>query len=400
MAALKKQKTFYDKKKEFSKFAIPAMKIDSVLHQYERRLKPLIFEICNGGYPWSFTDAFIQYRKQKLNFNFDLWYMYSYKKLIDIIAGEEDNIAKDDRPIFECLFDFLSGNHLSCLKSLLDLSSSGNLSEVKITTIMALHYFKPLVPNGAYVVDNSNPSCHAKCELCAERIVYGDTSIGNKRVWHGKVDILLQRSIVKVSLEKDLEDLNLKDEDEDKEIEETSICKEELACGLAKSQLVSQVIVNAFFTSGKQKFLHNQFIPSFFVTEKYIRIVLYHIELDILLMSTKLPIWDKERSGELDVMTLIRVWLALNYSGSMDKSPEQYQTFLKYTNRSNFKKLLPDDAYSVYLNNMQQPLNSEKIVSDSYSDDNAGYGFDTQEFALNCILELNKAMKALDSARK
>jgi hypothetical protein len=34
-------------------------------------------EICNGGYPWSFTDgdAFIQYRKQKPTFNFDLWYM-------------------------------------------------------------------------------------------------------------------------------------------------------------------------------------------------------------------------------------------------------------------------------------------------------------------------------------
>lgn len=45
-------------------------------------------------------------------------------------------------------------------------------------------------------------------------------------MWHGKVDNLLQRSIVKVSLEKDLEDLNLLDEDED--VREKSVCKDEL----------------------------------------------------------------------------------------------------------------------------------------------------------------------------
>ena len=104
-------KLFSDKKSEFADFAIPAMKIDSVLHQSERRLKPLIMEICNGGYPWSFTDgdAFIQYRKQKLTFNFDLWYMFSYKKLINVLARKEKHIANVDRLIFECLFDFLSG---------------------------------------------------------------------------------------------------------------------------------------------------------------------------------------------------------------------------------------------------------------------------------------------------
>lgn len=174
-------------------------------------------------------------------------------------------------------------------------------------------------------------------------------------MWHGKVDILLKRSIVKVSLEKDLEDLNLLDDDE--EVKEKSVCKDELddtASGdhshseldnyfafvevknwkkKSKFQLLSQAIVNAFFTSGKHKCLRNQLIPSFCVTERYIRVVLYHVELYIILMSTTLPIWDKERSGELDAMTLIRVWLALNYSDSMDTSSKEYQTFLKYSHR-------------------------------------------------------------------
>jgi len=45
-------------------------------------------------------------------------------------------------------------------------------------------------------------------------------------VLHGNVDILLQRSIVKVSMETDLEDLNLLYDDE--EVKEKSVCKEEL----------------------------------------------------------------------------------------------------------------------------------------------------------------------------
>jgi hypothetical protein len=35
--------------------------------------------------------------------------MFSYKKLINVLARKEKHIANDDRLIFECLFDFLSG---------------------------------------------------------------------------------------------------------------------------------------------------------------------------------------------------------------------------------------------------------------------------------------------------
>ena len=80
-----------------------------------------------------------------------------------------------------------------------------------------------------------------------------------------------------------------------------------------KSQFIAEGIVNAFYVSNQES-NRNQFIPSFLVTEKYIRILLYNVELDILLKSTKLPIWLNESEGSLDVMTLIRVWLTLNYT--------------------------------------------------------------------------------------
>ena len=67
---------------------------------------------------------------------------------------------------------------MPCIKSLSGLASSGNPSEVKIATIVALHYFKPFDPNGIYMVNKSYSSRHAKCELCTEPIDYGDTSIG------------------------------------------------------------------------------------------------------------------------------------------------------------------------------------------------------------------------------
>ena len=59
-----------------------------------------------------------------------------------------------------------------------------------------------------------------------------------------------------------------------------------------KYQLLSQAIVNGFFTFDKHKSFRNQLIPSFFVTEKYIRVVLYHIELDISSISAQLKLHD------------------------------------------------------------------------------------------------------------
>lgn len=69
-----------------------------------------------------------------------------------------------------------------------------------------------------------------------------------------------------------------------------------------------------------------------------------------------MPIWGKEGGSELDLMTLNRVWLALNYSNTLDKRPEEYKYVLKNTNTSRFKNLITKDVYTVYQRVLHQPL--------------------------------------------
>ena len=60
--------------------------------------------------------------------------------------------------------------------------NSGSVSELKVTTVMALHYFAPLLPKSGYLIDGSynqrKKQRIEKCETCQANITYGDTSIG------------------------------------------------------------------------------------------------------------------------------------------------------------------------------------------------------------------------------
>ena len=160
---------------------------------------------------------------------------------------------------------------------------------------------------------------------------------------------MLKTSIIKVNLEKDVEGMTLDEESEDESDDDSSFISfsTKNVRNKVKSQVISQAIVNAFYHADKNDALFNQFVPSFLVTEKTIRVVLYNCELDVLLLSTKMPIWKKEGRPELDLMTLIRVWLALNYSGTMDKRSEEYKFILENTSTARFKNLVSDNAYSV-----------------------------------------------------
>lgn len=76
--------------------------------------------------------------------------------------------------------NYFSENHSECVQAFSSMVANGNISELKVATMMALHYFKPLMPDSAYIVDESNPSRNDSpvCEFCKQKVVYGDTSIG------------------------------------------------------------------------------------------------------------------------------------------------------------------------------------------------------------------------------
>ena len=77
-------------------------------------------------------------------------------------------------------FIFSSENDSDYLQAFSIMVTNGNISDLKITTVMALHYFNPLVPQSVCIIENCYPSRNNSPvgEVCKEKIIYGDTSIG------------------------------------------------------------------------------------------------------------------------------------------------------------------------------------------------------------------------------
>lgn len=203
--------------------------------------------------------------------------------------------------------------------------------------------------------------------------------LGNSRVWHGHGDILLNRSVIKVSIEKEMANLSVEEcsasEDDTSYLTSGNESDDDSCISLievklfkkvkckAKSQAISQAIVNAFCESKKNKSLFNQFIPSFLVTEQDITIILYNCHLDILLLSGKFSIWNENK--ELDIWSVIRVWLTLNYTSHIH-SLEFYDMLLENTVKSNFKETV-GRAYDTYLNCVERPLKQEAVQTEYYA---------------------------------
>lgn len=266
-------------------------------------------------------------------------------------------------------FFFFLDKHIQCLRSLF----TEKTSEAKVKTILAIHYFQPLVPHSCHVIDRGSL---ATCEKCKEKIKYGDTSFGHKLVWHGVADIFLHKSVVKVSTEGYNDCENDSDDtvgiscaspakqrrtssSESEEDNLTSI-EEDIVQKTKKKKLqsiaIAQCIVNAFCVTKRDQTLYDRFIPSFLATEKYIRIILYNCSSDILLLSEKLPIW---KDTELDTQTLLQVWLFLNFETfevlALDFIYEDMPS-------SKFRDVV-HDVYSIYTEKATRPLEPLDKVS-------------------------------------
>ena len=116
-------------------------------------------------------------------------------------------------------------------------------------------------------------------------------------------------------------------------------------------QILAQTISNAFLQVKKSQDLSNTFIPSFLATEKFIKIQLYCCSKDLLLVSQELSLFESE-TGEIDISTIIFLWLTLNTEilaqnlGLMEEKPSKFRDFVKKF-----------DKYSCFTDGITQPLN-------------------------------------------
>ncbi|XP_021355713.1 uncharacterized protein LOC110451829 [Mizuhopecten yessoensis] len=204
---------------------------------------------------------------------------------------------------------------------------------------LAHHLFSQLVPGKKYEVDKYAKQIPKQCDCgCKARICEGNTSLGSLGTWHGRVDILLNHTIAVAFLQeltdKDDEgetDDSGEDSNEDeprskqRKMDSCGICVKEktakkhdniLLDQKVMKQILAEAITNGFAQVNMNSTALSHFlIPTFGTTSEHVTICLYDSENDYLLhIQEHLELWcPGEMSDQLNVMTIVVIWLFLNF---------------------------------------------------------------------------------------
>ncbi|XP_033738292.1 uncharacterized protein LOC117325897 [Pecten maximus] len=251
-----------------------------------------------------------------------------------------ENYPDDCRLPFLTLLEFLreKKKHEEAIQKIVtqaSLLTSGN-KETHIMAGFAHHLFSQLVPGKVYEVDKYAEQLPKECGCgCKAKISAGDTSVGSKRTWHGRVDTMVNRTVAVVFGKKQTDDFQEIEDDESdndepqrkqRKVETDKNCdivgeyKRRHQCVLLDSKVLEQVLAEAI-TNGFAQVNRNKsalsgfFIPTIGTTSDHVSICLYDPESDCLLhIREEYKLWYPGSKYKLNELTIIVIWLFLNFT--------------------------------------------------------------------------------------
>ncbi|XP_069116772.1 uncharacterized protein [Argopecten irradians] len=239
--------------------------------------------------------------------------------------------------------------------------------ETLIRTGLAHHLFSRLVPNNKYEVDDDAKQLPNTCPCGCDGSIYrGDTSLGTKGTWHGRVDILVN-DVIAITIEK--EQTMTENEDEDTVEDEPQNKKQrkleiDESCEMCvdvkgnrrhetvlldvkvMNKILTKAITNGFAQVNANKSTFSHFlIPTFGATSDYVTVCLYDPEVDCLFhIDEELELWrEKEIRRNLDPETIVIIWLFLNFTVLTKKN-----LVVPDINKSGFHKRLKKEDLKIY----------------------------------------------------
>ncbi|XP_033748689.1 uncharacterized protein LOC117333487 [Pecten maximus] len=242
---------------------------------------------------------------------------------------------------FLVLLNFLRDkkSHERGIGKLIASDPSTTSKETQIMTGLAHHLFSQLVPNKTYEIDENIKNLPKTCCCgCNSNICGGDTSIGTRGTWHGRVDIMVNDTVAVAIGKEPTDNGEEEDEDDDEndnepqskrkkvemdqecencvEFESSSKCEIDLFSGNTFQQLLAKTITNGFAQVNRNRStLSNFLIPTFGVTSDHVSICLYDPENDCLLhIDKELKLWTWGDFEQLEPVTIIIIWLFLNFT--------------------------------------------------------------------------------------
>lgn len=204
-------------------------------------------------------------------------------------------------------------------------------TETDITVVLAEHLLIALSPGQSYSIDSySKIRKQCKCG-CKKKATFGDTMIGNKSVWYGRIDVIIssaEEDVVHNMRHLDLDVENSETEDEDSSAEDDSENDEEETpdeppvgesiVEVKKSfayhsmnQALAQTIVFSCLKKKSALQCNNHMVPNIVISKKKIKILMYDAEKDVLLYSRSISLFDSQR--KLSSIAIVVLWMVLHY---------------------------------------------------------------------------------------
>ncbi|XP_033759074.1 uncharacterized protein LOC117341327 [Pecten maximus] len=214
----------------------------------------------------------------------------------------------------EVLLHFLERDHFT--QQGYSLETIKGMSETDITIFLVNHFFGKLSMTSKYVIDaqskgnrkeNTCPCSRAGCKMTG---MFGDTSIGNPEVWHGKVDVLLNYTdtVLKVTCEEEEDDHN---ESPGKTATEVKRRTSNIS---DNGQIFAEAIVFSFLQKQLHPYRKHHLYPCIAVNSTDLFVYLYDSRHDVLLVSSPVSLFDPD-TGRFRLSTIFLSWLVVNHKG-------------------------------------------------------------------------------------
>ncbi|XP_045156229.2 uncharacterized protein LOC123522831 [Mercenaria mercenaria] len=260
---------------------------------------------CNGDSPCNFSDAWCVAERSvdvdstgrnPIVYFADLFDVTILTQFLDTGTLPEHKKQSSTALLksFDRLAKFLD-NYEETSK-ILQKYSEKNLREVEWAGIFGTHIAKQLaVVQDMRMSDTGYEKVSVCICGCGNDLEYGDTSMGNKQVWHGSIDIFLGHVAIDVAWQAtDSSSTSAFELDTDN-------------LDKYRHQLIAETIV---FSCTRSKGL----VPTIAVSREKLKVFLYDHESDLLFESKEFPLASFTKEKELPYQTILALWLAINYS--------------------------------------------------------------------------------------
>ncbi|XP_033757117.1 uncharacterized protein LOC117339548 isoform X1 [Pecten maximus] len=283
-----------------------AIKLHDLCDTHGPALESLKFNNCNasddnGGI--AFSDAYCSVTPMKNKLFFGAIFVDGLIMISKFLEQGTVPGSKSERHVLAKLLDYIVD-----IETQAALLSLEHLGETELTIVLANHLFGKLATSTKYVIDKyctgnklKKCPCSLDCDLSG---TYGDTSIGNEEVWHGRLDIIVNQDIGVSAVECDnTESLGGK----------TSA---EVSTGLERNQqIIAQTVVFSFLQKQNQPLSKHFLFPCFGIEGTSLVIYFYDSEYDVLLQSSVIPLLvpgTSKSHPKVNLTAILVSWLAVN----------------------------------------------------------------------------------------